>query len=269
VEGPVSATRECEEFVDLAAALAVNALDAGECTKVEQHAKDCPDCGKILEQFREAAAALGAAVPQVDPPAALRTRVLLAARSVRPQPVARDRRLLAFLRRPRLSAAWLVAAASMLVSVVALAWVVMLNNQVVELRASVAAEAERAARYDHIVEVLASPQLAIRPLRPSGGQPPQMSGVVYLDPQSRTGMLTAHELPPLKPGRAWQVWFTCGTERVSGGMFWPDRYGNAYSLITLPQDIQSCESMNITEEPVSGSKWPTSPGTMWGRLRED
>jgi len=265
----VSGTLECAEFVDLAAAVAVNAIDAGECAKVEQHAKDCPDCGKILEEFREAAAALGAGVPQVDPPAALRTRVLLAARSVRPQPLSRERRLFPFLRRPRLSAAWLVAAASMLVSVVAMGWVVMLNNQVGELRATVAAEGDRAARYDHIVEVLASPQLAIRPLRPSGGQPAQMSGIAYLDPTSRTGMLTVHELPPLKPGKAWQVWFTCGTERVSGGMVWPDRYGNAYSLISLPQDLQSCESMNITEEPVAGSKWPTSPGTMWGRLRED
>jgi hypothetical protein len=266
----MSDTLTCEEFVDLAAALAVNAIEAGECVKVEQHAKACPDCGKILEQFRETAAAMGAAVPQVEPPAALRTRILLAARSARPQPLSAGRRLLRFpLRRPRLSAAWLVAAASMLVSVVALGWVVMLNNQIAELRETVAAEAERAARYDHIVEVLASPQLAIRPLRPSGGQPAQMTGIAYLDPMSRTGMLTVHELPPLKPGKAWQVWFTCGTERVSGGMVSPDRYGNAYSLISLPPNFQSCESMNITEEPISGSKWPTSPGTMWGRLRED
>jgi hypothetical protein len=156
----------------------------------------------------------------------------------------------------------------MLVSVVVLAWVVSLNSQISQLQAEVSAQGERAAQYDQIVGVLASPQLAVRPLVPSGGRT-QAHGTAYLDPASRKGMVSLHELPPLQPGHAWQVWFTCGTERVSGGMVWPDRYGNAYTFIQLPQNLQSCESMNLTEEPGSGSRWPTSPGTVWGRVRED
>jgi hypothetical protein len=267
----MSGTLECAEFVDLAAAVAVHATDDAETSKVEQHAEACPDCGKVLAELREAAAVFGTAVPQVAPPPALRNRVLLAARGIRPQPLAPERRRVLPFRvpRPRLSAAWLVAAASMLVSVVALVWVLTLNNQINVLQADVAAQGERAARYDHIVEVLGSPQLAVRPLVPSSGQQARAHGIAYLDPNSKTGMLSVHELPPLQPGRAWQVWFTCGTERVSGGMVWPDREGNAYTLIALPQNFESCESMNLTEEPWSGSKWPTSPGTVWGRVRED
>jgi hypothetical protein len=165
----------------------------------------------------------------------------------------------------------LVAAASMLVSVIALGWVIVLNNRIVELQADMTVQQERTAQYDHIVEVLGSPQLAVRRMVPSSQAQfaQQAYGWAYLDPASRSGMLTMHELPPLQPGRAWQLWFTCGTERVSGGMMWPDRYGNGYTLISLPQDLQSCEAMNLTEEPGSGSKWPTTPGTMWGRLREN
>ena len=50
----------CEEFLDLAAGMALNALDQSDVERVEQHAATCPDCGLKLQEFRETAAALGA-----------------------------------------------------------------------------------------------------------------------------------------------------------------------------------------------------------------
>src|SRR3981081_3376857 len=105
----------CEEFVDLAAGKALHAIDPSEVEQVEQHATTCPECDLKLRQFRETAAALGVRVPQVDPPAALRGRLLDAVRQT-PQERTPDLMPRRAPRRPRFSPAWLVAAASFVIS---------------------------------------------------------------------------------------------------------------------------------------------------------
>jgi anti-sigma-K factor RskA len=91
--------------------------------------------------------------------------------------------------------------------------------------------------------------------------------MTYLDPASGSGMLAIHDLPQPPPGRAWQLWFVRGTgERVSGGMLWPDSRGNCYAMIAVPPDIDSFDALGITEEPMTGSQWPTSPRVMTAEL---
>jgi Anti-sigma-K factor rskA/Putative zinc-finger len=266
-----SATLTCDEFLDLAGAMAVDALDASEARRVEKHAAACPRCGAKLEEFREAAAAFGAAVKQVEPPAELRRRVLEAARrtSQIPTPVAMPRRLWPrWARRGRISAAWLVAAASMVTSLMAIAGVIVVQGEIDTLQRDAQAARERAARYDRAVEVLASNRLAIRALKPMV-QNISSRGMAYLDPSSGTGMLMCQNLPPIEQGHAYQVWFVRGNERVSGGLVWPDRFGNGYTIIQVPADLQSFESIGLTDEPGTGSTWPTTPRVIGTLLRED
>jgi hypothetical protein len=147
----------------------------------------------------------------------------------------------------------------------------MLQSEVTSLRQFANAQADRATRYEHMVDVLASDQLAIRPLQPVM-ESVQSRGMVYLDPSSGTGMVMCHNLPPLQPGHAWQVWFVRGSERVSAGMLWPDGYGNGYTLIRVPPDLPSFESIGLTDEPGNngrGSDWPTSPRVMGTNLTGD
>jgi hypothetical protein len=267
----VSGSATCDEFVDLAAAAALDVLDSDTKRWVEEHAARCPTCGNALHELREAAAVLGSAVPQVEPPAQLRARVLDAARQ-RPGAPGRWRlRPIQPGRIPaRVSLAWVAVAASIALSIVSMARIASLQNQVSELQSIAAAESERAARYDHVVEVLASDRLAIKTLQPVA-QTVSSRGMVYLDPSSGTGMVMCHNLPPLEPGHAWQVWFVRGTERVSGGMLWPDGYGNGYTLITVPQDLQSFDSIGLTDEPGNGgrgSAWPTTPRVIGTALKE-
>jgi len=253
----------CDDVIELAAGLAFDAIDEADRQRVEEHAAQCPRCAAALEEFREVAFALGKAVPQVDPPPRLRSRVLLAAQRERPASVGRPRR---FVRpRLRLSPAWAVAAASLIVSAASLIWVGRLENEVAQLRTDAVAERDRAARYDRMTEVLGSPQLAVRSLTPAM-QDVHSYGTVYLDPRSRTGMLTARGLPPIEVGHAWQLWFVRGNERVSGGLLWPDHYGNGYALIQVPPDLQSFEGIGVTDEPGAGSAWPTTPRIMGARL---
>jgi hypothetical protein len=132
---------------------------------------------------------------------------------------------------------------------------------VTDLRAQAQAASAKADRYDHVVEVLASSQLSVRPLRPVV-ETADTHGTVYLDPSSNSGMLMVHGLPALQPGYGWQLWFVRGSERMSGGMVWTDASGTGYTLIKCPSDLQTYDSIGLTQEPSSGSLWPTSPRVM-------
>ena len=258
-------TITCDEFLDLAAGYALDALDPSDVERVEQHAATCADCALKLQGFLESASALGARVPQIDPPAALRGRLLEAARST---PQERTPELLrpGPARRRRWSPAWLVAAASLVISLVSIGWMARMNDQMTTLRADVTNARERAARYDHIAEALGSQQLAIRQLTPAAQDQPYR-GLVYLDPLSGAGMLTCHDMPPIEQGHAFQVWFMRGNTPVSAGLLWPDRAGNGYALIQVPSDLQNFDSIGLSDEPGTGSAWPTSQRVIGGPLR--
>ena len=269
------ATMTCEEFLDAAAAVSLHAeVDEAEVRRVEEHAARCAACAAHLAEFEAVAAALGSAVPQVAPAAALRGRVLdLAAHT--PQSVVGPSRLwpralrpwLRALRPGRPSPAWLVAAASLLLSIASMVWAINLQGQVSALQRDALAASERAQRFDHVVQVLASDKLAIRPLQPAVQTMPSR-GIVYMDPSSGTGMVMCHNLPPIEQGHAYQIWFVRGTERVSAGLLWPDHNGNGYTLIQVPTDLQSFDSIGLTEEPGSGSAWPTTPRVVGSPLKE-
>lgn len=256
----MSSTLTCAEFLDLAAAVALNAADPLEVERVERHAEDCPECGRQLTAFREVGAALGTAVAQVDPTPAVKARLL---EIVAHTP--RERRGL-WPRSRRLSTAWLAAAASFLVSIVAIAWVAALQGQIGALQREAQADREQTARYAEMVDTMASNRNAIRAMQPvSVGM--QSRGIVYLDPTSETGLVMCHNLPPIESGHAYQIWFVRGNERVSGGMLWPDRFGDGYTLIRVPRDLQSFDSVGLTDEPGSGSQWPTTPRVIGTALK--
>lgn len=254
------ATLMCDEFLDLAAAVALDASEAEDIRRVEEHAATCDQCRLWLDEFRSTAAAMALSVPQLDPPPAVRARVFETVRR-KPRTLPIVRRLwprAVGARRPRLSAAWLVAAASFVVALASLAWVAMLQAQITDLRNADLVASERAARFDRVVNVLASDQLSVKPLEPATAQMPS-SGYVFLDPNSGTGMLMCHDLPPVEQGHAYQIWFVRGNDRVSAGMLWPDRAGDGYTIIQVPRDLQTFDSIGLTDEPGSGSAWPTTP----------
>jgi Anti-sigma-K factor rskA len=262
------AAMSCDEFLDRAAAVALDSVESDEARLVEEHAAGCPECAMRLQAFREVAAVLGSAVPQVEPPEGLRVNVLEAARrtqvSALPDP---RRRWPRTQLRLRLSPAWLVAAASLVFSTVALIRVIAMQGQIVALQSDAVTARERGARYDHVAEVLASDKLAIRPLQPAVQAMPSR-GMVYMDPLSGTGMVMCHDMPPIEQGHAYQVWFVRGNERVSAGLIWPDHEGNGYTLIQVPTDLQSFEWVAVTDEPGTGSAWPTTPRVIGTSLND-
>ena len=266
----MSASAQCDEVLDLAASVALDAADPEAERRVEEHLTHCPECGPRVRELREAAGVLGLGVPQITPPPALRERILSLAREIEPERPPAPRALSHLRRVPRVPLAWAAAAAAIAVSLLSLAWAASLQNQISALQTAAAADRERAARFDHVVQVLASDQLAIRRLTPVN-QTLASHGVLYLDPETRSGMLMCRHMPPVAPGHVWQLWFVRGTERVSGGLLWPDGEGNGDAVIRVPSDLQSFDSVGLTEEPDNrgrGSDAPTSPRVMGSPLRE-
>ena len=68
-----------DELRDLSGGYALGALDETDRRAFEAHLPTCPDCAEEVRAFATVASGLALAVPQVDPPVALRERVLRAA----------------------------------------------------------------------------------------------------------------------------------------------------------------------------------------------
>jgi anti-sigma-K factor RskA len=83
---------------ELTAAYALDALDADELRAYEQHLAHCPRCQAELATLSAGASALAFAAEPAEPPAALRERILDAARAERPNvvPLRRRTQLVAF-----------------------------------------------------------------------------------------------------------------------------------------------------------------------------
>lgn len=72
---------EHDAFRDLIAAVALGAATETETATLERHAATCHDCRTELDILRGAAAGLALEVPQLDPPPALKRRVMEAVRA--------------------------------------------------------------------------------------------------------------------------------------------------------------------------------------------
>jgi hypothetical protein len=105
-----------DEIRDLIGAVVLGAATDAETALVSRHAATCHECRAELDGLRAAASALALAVPQVDPPAALKRSVMAAVRDdaarARPAGASRSRRRLA--RWPALAGALAVLAAGLL-----------------------------------------------------------------------------------------------------------------------------------------------------------
>lgn len=108
---------------DLIAPVALGAATEHETAEVERHAATCHDCRAELDILRGAAAGLALDVPQLDPPPALKMRVMDAVRADN-----RARLPVAPVRRRRLSAWPALAGAMAVLAVGLLTWNVTLQG---------------------------------------------------------------------------------------------------------------------------------------------
>jgi anti-sigma-K factor RskA len=210
-------------------------------------------------------------VPQIEPPPSLRERVMQSV-GARVNSVARASV-------PRPWWLWVATAASCLVAVGMAIHAGQLRarirdleislrdaRQLLDVRERQVADAERsAAGAQTMVSVLSAPDVARIDL---AGQTvaPQASGRVFWS-RSRGMTFTAANLPPLAPGRTYQLWVvTAGPAPISVGFVDPDPQGGVTQVFSTPADLPQPVAVAVTNEPEGGVPAPTGQQYLVGTL---
>ena len=255
-------------WADLAAAYALGSLEPSDRTDFESHLEGCVACRRDVDSYREVAAGLAAGAPRVEPPDALRARVLdRVSREAQPDraetpdtvgQVAPARRETPIMRYVLVG----TAAASL-----ALAAVVTLMLQRSNLdRQSLARTLATAqlsleerdstiTRQQTLLNTLLAPQLSTASLAAAAPQEPGLQ--LFWNRDSNLMVVAAFNLPPAPAGRTYQLWgISGGAAPVSLGLFDVPADDEPVTLTALASE--SFDLAAVTEEPASGSPQPTS-----------
>ncbi len=254
---------EHDRLRELAGPYALDILSDADRRTFEHHLPLCAECQAEVTDARAVAAGLAHTVEAVDPPAALRARVLEAATAtdhtttVPGVPASRAGVL-----------PWALAAAASIAAVVlGLGWwntagrLARTENELQAARQTLAAAQSRVAdaqsvadRLTRELSVLSAPDVVRVDLK---GQPaaPAASGRVHWS-RSRGATFTAANLPPLEAGRVYQLWFVTAGAPVSAAIVTPDAAGRLETVMPSPAGVEPT-AFALTVEPAGGSPGPT------------
>ncbi|MFC3453747.1 anti-sigma factor [Amycolatopsis speibonae] len=236
------------ELHTLTGAYAVDAVPAEEAAAFKRHLRGCPACGQEVRELRETAARLGAALPAAPPPR-LREATLTQIAQTRQWPplVTAARRTPTAKKPPMRVALWGAAAAAAGALVFGL---VTANTE----PGTDPAQQQLAS----VNSVLTAPDAST-----VKGAVPGKTTVVTSRSQGKVVVL-AGELPPLAPGKAYQVWLIGKSGVRSAGLLADDGpHRTRPVLADLPGGI---DRVGITAEPAGGSPAPTVPAVVMVNL---
>lgn len=263
---------------DLAAAYALGALSPEEARAFEAFLATSVEARQEVAELRETAALLALSVPEAQPPAALRARVLdaVAAGKVRPLPA---RTLPPLPAAPRggpllwgALAASLVAAVGLGVQSWRLAGELARRDAALAERDSTIARQVRTladqgrqlATRDSTLASLLSPGVELVQLTASGDPDPRIQ--LFWDRRHNMAVLHASKLKPVPSGRTYQLWFIKDGKPVPSVTFRVATAGEALvSQVAVPSG-GLVSAAAVTEEPEGGSPQPTTPILLVGAL---
>ncbi len=208
-----------DDLHTLSAPYALDALTVEDRERFEAHLATCERCRADLAGLTDAAASLAFAVEGPLPPAALRGRILEAARADGPSNVV--------ALRPRASVRWASAVASVAaVAAIAIAvWAVSLHHSLSSDRDALRVLGDPASRH-----------IAVR------------GGEVVVSPSGVT-VLDVH-LPTLPNGKTYEAWIASPQVRRAGEF--------AGGVTTLPLRVTRGARVMVTVERAGGVDKPTS-----------
>jgi anti-sigma-K factor RskA len=258
-----------DELAALAPAYALDALDGAEREVFETHLSHCVSCMDAVRAFHRVTSEIGGSVPLASPSPAARRRVLaaVASSSTVGSPALTPRTPLA---------AWLAIAALLAVAIGLGVYAGSLRTTVADLRARLdeamagrlasireLAESRRVAfQMQNALDVLVAPDLARIDLAGQATAPSARARALWS--RQRGMVFAASNLPPLPPGRTYQVWVVTAHDKVSAGVIAPDENGRVNSVFATPPDIETPAAVAVTLEPAGGVPQPTGPFYLLG-----
>ena len=233
---------------DLTPAYALDALDAEEQRRYEEHLEGCDQCREELASFGDVSAALAYAVEPTAPPPGLRQRIVeqaarerIAEQAAREEHAPREPQNVVRLRRPwygpALGATASVAAAAAIVLGI---WAGSLQRSLDEARTST-------ARQDAVIAILANPESQRASLK--GAQ-----GALVVDPAGEAA-LAISSLGPAPSGKTYQAWVMEDGDPEPAGIF---AGGAENSVLRLTRRVPPGATVAVTLERDGGAQAPTS-----------
>ena len=259
-----------DELRGLSGGYALGILDEPDRRAFEAHLSTCASCAAEVRDFTAVASALALDVPQIDPPASLRERVLRAATLPAAIEEITSRRTIPEVRRPRREGLLaLLSAAAVVIAVGLGAYAVSLQRRIAALEGQVRAAADRAAQSQqqlvqlkaaadqstHVRRILAAGDL--RRLDLAGTKAaPAAAGRAFWSPAE--GLVVAFaNLPATDAGRVYQLWvIPPGGNPIDAGLLDLQPDGRALALARAGTS-QRVGTVAITLEPAGGSPAPT------------
>lgn len=261
-----------ETLGELSGLYVLGAVTPAEVAEFQAHLAVCEACRAEVAALRPVAAGLARTVPQVEPPAGLRERVIPTATGRTAVPGGE-----AASGAPKRTAQvlpWLLAAASLVTAVALGGYSIQLRGRVIDLegqlqqaviQASTAeqqiADARRTALEARSqVAVLAAPDLVRIDLAGQTNAPAASARAFWS--RSRGMVFTASNLPSPPAGRVYQLWMlTAAGPPISVGLLQPDPAGALTAVFQTPADIPSPTQVAVSDEPAGGVPSPT--GQIW------
>jgi anti-sigma-K factor RskA len=270
-----------DELRERAAAYALGILSAEERLQFEAHLTACDECAAEVRSLSPVVAALAHAAPAADPPPDARGRVL--ARVSQGSFTSTVPRVTREPRRSRALAPWLLAAASLVLAAGLAAYSVSQRGRIGALEQSIrdasaradvaerqAADARTAMRQAFaddrsVVVVLAASDLLRVELQ---GQPvaPQAAARAFWS-RSQGLVFTATNLPPLPPGRTYQLWIVTADMPIGAGLMKPRPDGAVPLVHGMPPNVGRPVAFAVTIEPEGGVPAPTGDKYLVGVVR--
>jgi anti-sigma-K factor RskA len=217
------------------AAYVIGALDAGEAQLLEAHLAGCSECRRYLRALWPAVDSLATSVPQLEPPAELRLRLVTTVREEAQRIAAAEREGAGRVRqRPT-------------------GWRRVFARPAVAF--AVGAIVCGAAAIGYVVRDGGSTSRSVIPVRPMAAAP---AGSVSASLTTIDGQATlrVRRMPPLHGGRVYEVWAERGGKLRAESTFVLRRDGTAMAAVP---NLDGATAVLVTEEPRGGSAHPTSP----------
>jgi anti-sigma-K factor RskA len=237
----------------------LDALTDEERELVEAYLSEHPEARAQVQELQSGASALPYGVPPVEPPRHVREALMAR--------IASDERARSQLQsepsRRVMHLEDLFRFLSLAAATVAILWAFVLNGQVTRLRNEISTLNDRLAAQSESLEQVISTLDQINPsdvvtvsLRGTDVQP-GAQGQLIADPNEQSAVLVIAGLPPLEPGRTYQVWLIQGDTPVSAGLLKVDANGQGVLVVTSEAEIGSFDALGISVEPEEGSLQPT------------
>jgi anti-sigma-K factor RskA len=257
---------DCEQLAPLYEEYALGILEGEERAELEAHmARACDRCSAGVAEARYVVSQLALLAPSVEPPPALRGKIMEAVKSSASNPV-RAVVPLAKTSAPRTIFpvwAWIAAAALALATGYTIRQMGNQNTQLAELRKQMKLATLQSQALQNQLEqsrmvssVMLSPDSTPFKLMPKDKNMPMVHA--YLHPHMGVA-ITAEQMPSVDPAKTMQLWFVPKAGKpMSVAIFRPDSAGQIALVAPVNMPKDEIAALAITEEPAGGSPQPTS-----------